>query len=128
MGPGGGDRLLARRLKALARVGLCPGAPARGLGGGARQDGVPIRGPYGLDGRLVNASELDECNGRTTVDATGREEYHYVWSVRDPFLPRCFKLPPATLKLKKSKGDACREHGERPASFKEQAERCQSVG
>lgn len=67
-------------------------------------DGIPIRGPYGSDGRLVRPSELDECNGRTTTNEQGEKEYHYVWSVSDPFLPPCFKLQPALLKSNKTNG------------------------
>ena len=37
------------------------------------EDGVPIRGPYGTDGRLVNTSELDECNGRTVLNEHGQK-------------------------------------------------------
>eukprot|EP00434_Breviolum_minutum_P037055 symbB.v1.2.032845.t1/scaffold4002.1/size59637/1 len=75
-------------------------------------DGIPIRGPYGNDGRLINASQLDECNGRTVTNENGEQEYHYVWSVSDPFLPRCFKLPPSQLKLHNATGDSCHQSGE----------------
>ena len=37
------------------------------------KDGIPIRGPYGGDGRLVSPSELDECNGRTTTNEQGEK-------------------------------------------------------
>ncbi|OLP86661.1 hypothetical protein AK812_SmicGene32210 [Symbiodinium microadriaticum] len=59
------------------------------------RDGVPIHGPYGRDGRLVDVNELDECNGRWEMNASGEKEYHYVWSVAEPFLPQCFRLRPA---------------------------------
>ena len=37
------------------------------------QDGIPIRGPYGNDGRLINASQLDECNGRSVTNENGEQ-------------------------------------------------------
>ena len=40
----------------------------------ALQDGVPIHGPYGRDGRLVDVSELDECNGRWDMNANGEKD------------------------------------------------------
>ena len=40
----------------------------------ALQDGVPIHGPYGRDGRLVDVSELDECNGRWEMNASGEKD------------------------------------------------------
>ncbi|CAE7367611.1 unnamed protein product, partial [Symbiodinium necroappetens] len=29
------------------------------------------------------------------MNASGEKEYHYVWSVAEPFLPQCFRLRPA---------------------------------
>lgn len=60
----------------------------------------------------MSPSELDECNGRTTTNEQGEKEYHYVWSVSDPFLPPCFKLQPAPLKANKTNGDICLQSGE----------------
>ena len=40
----------------------------------ALQDGVPIHGPYGRDGRLVDVNELDECNGRWEMNASGEKD------------------------------------------------------
>jgi len=74
-------------------------------------DGVPIHGPYGRDGRLVDVSELDECNGRWEMNASGEKEYHYVWSVAEPFLPQCFRLRPAQVAFE-DPGNPCRVRGE----------------
>ena len=41
------------------------------------KDGLPIRGPYGFDGRLVNVSELDECNGRSVINEPGTHKCGY---------------------------------------------------
>eukprot|EP00929_Paragymnodinium_shiwhaense_P099229 TRINITY_DN6080_c2_g2_i1.p1 TRINITY_DN6080_c2_g2~~TRINITY_DN6080_c2_g2_i1.p1 ORF type:complete len:1228 (-),score=245.12 TRINITY_DN6080_c2_g2_i1:359-3781(-) len=70
-------------------------------------DGFPIYGPYGQEGRLVNTSELDSCNGKVVVLPNGREEYRYYWTVMLPFLPQCLRGKPVKLNLRASGGAVC---------------------
>ncbi|CAE8631296.1 unnamed protein product, partial [Polarella glacialis] len=83
-------------------------------------DGVPILGPYGLDGRLMQASELDRCNGKVVRLSDGREEYRYFWTAMSPFLPPCFWGQPVALNLSSVPGgsEACDREGSSPGSTK----------
>ncbi|CAE7821279.1 NSUN2, partial [Symbiodinium microadriaticum] len=45
------------------------------------------------------------------MNASGEKEYHYVWSVAEPFLPQCFRLRPAQVAFE-DPGNPCRVRGE----------------
>lgn len=47
---------------------------------------------------------LNRLGDHSNASPKPGQEYHYVWSVSDPFLPRCFKLPPSQLKLHNATG------------------------
>ena len=66
------------------------------------QDGIPILGPYGRDGRLVNSSELDECNGLKVINEHGEQD------VRAGAAAQTCKLPVNTLSLGNTSRVCCK--------------------
>eukprot|EP00808_Paulinella_micropora_P014976 g19618.t1 len=69
--------------------------PARGMASpivGWALDGFPIYGPYDLNGQLVTAAMLDECNGMFVAGM-----YRYYLTPNWPYVPRCFKGGPSKV-------------------------------
>lgn len=84
-------------------------------------DGVPIFGPYGPDGRLVQRGDLDSCGGRMAECHNGKcqhGDYVYHWTVSAPFLPTCFRGTPAPFERSGKEGQLCSPTGEPAKSWK----------